>query len=111
MGEIADSMINGESCQLCGVYIGDEVGYPRYCNSCKPKKQHNKPTTGEAAFKGIKNFLSKKNVAWSEVDLICAEYIRPILGEDTTREQRSNKIQEDFGAFIKWFNKYQKERN
>ena len=37
MGDIADAMIEGLFCQLCGGYIdGDEPGYPRYCSDeCK----------------------------------------------------------------------------
>lgn len=33
MGEIADAMINGELCEMCGVALdGDAPGYPRYCS-------------------------------------------------------------------------------
>lgn len=33
MGEIADSMINGEVCEMCGVPLdGDSPGFPRYCS-------------------------------------------------------------------------------
>lgn len=35
MGEYADKFINGESCQECGAYLGEAVGYPRTCRSCK----------------------------------------------------------------------------
>jgi hypothetical protein len=36
MGEIADSMIYGECCEMCGVFLpGEAAGYPRYCSlSC-----------------------------------------------------------------------------
>jgi hypothetical protein len=36
MGEIADAMINGEDCEMCGVFLdGQSPGYPRYCSlSC-----------------------------------------------------------------------------
>lgn len=33
MGEIADSMINGLLCCMCGVVLdGEEPGFPRYCS-------------------------------------------------------------------------------
>lgn len=33
MGEIADMMINGEMCEMCGVYLeGEAGGFPRYCS-------------------------------------------------------------------------------
>lgn len=34
MGEIADSMIDGELCQECGVYLGEGMGFPRSCAAC-----------------------------------------------------------------------------
>ena len=34
MGEIADSMIYGEACSLCGVYLGPATGFPRTCPRC-----------------------------------------------------------------------------
>lgn len=45
MGEIADSMVNGFLCEMCGVYLdGEEPGHPRQCEDCdddkpKPKKK------------------------------------------------------------------------
>ena len=46
MGEIADMMINGELCCLCGVHLDDDGnGYPVVCRSCwddlKPKDRKN----------------------------------------------------------------------
>lgn len=35
MGEIANAVINGDMCELCGVYLGEGDGYPRLCNDCK----------------------------------------------------------------------------
>lgn len=34
MGQLADDMVNGYSCTLCGVYFEDEHGYPVVCQSC-----------------------------------------------------------------------------
>ena len=37
MGDIADMMLEGEMCAMCGVFLtdGQEDGYPRYCSiSC-----------------------------------------------------------------------------
>lgn len=33
MGEIADMMLDGTLCQICGVYLGGN-GYPQTCDSC-----------------------------------------------------------------------------
>lgn len=35
MGEIADSMLDGELCMHCGVYLGDGVGHTRLCFDCE----------------------------------------------------------------------------
>ncbi len=35
MGEIADAMLEGLLCSVCGVYLdGEEPGYPRTCIGC-----------------------------------------------------------------------------
>jgi len=34
MGEIAEMMLDGTLCQSCGEFMGEEVGYPRFCASC-----------------------------------------------------------------------------
>lgn len=34
MGEIADGMIGGDFCEMCGVVlVGEGSGYPRYCSA------------------------------------------------------------------------------
>ena len=46
MGEIADDIINGWCCDLCGQYFNEEHGYPATCSECwigltpKEKKHH-----------------------------------------------------------------------
>lgn len=33
MGEIAESMISGEACEMCGIPLpGEADGFPRYCS-------------------------------------------------------------------------------
>lgn len=35
MGEMADYLINGDDCEVCGMPFVDEGGgYPRTCNAC-----------------------------------------------------------------------------
>jgi hypothetical protein len=44
MGEMADYMINGDDCQVCGEYMGEGDGYPRTCAGCsRPEKNDNDP--------------------------------------------------------------------
>lgn len=39
MGEYADQMLEGESCELCGVYLRYNHGSPQKCNSCKTEER------------------------------------------------------------------------
>ncbi len=32
MGEITEMMLNGTLCEMCGMYIGMDVGIPMYCS-------------------------------------------------------------------------------
>jgi hypothetical protein len=34
MGEIAESMLDGSCCEMCGEYLGEAVGYPQTCAGC-----------------------------------------------------------------------------
>lgn len=34
MGELADDMVNGQSCSWCGVYFDEDHGYPVICKDC-----------------------------------------------------------------------------
>ena len=37
MGEIAEMMLDGTICQVCGEFMGDECGFPRTCTACQPR--------------------------------------------------------------------------
>lgn len=39
MGEIADMTIEGILCQVCGVFMGEGVGYPRTCDVCENREK------------------------------------------------------------------------
>ena len=38
MGEIADMMLDGDLCEICGEYLGDGDGYTRRCAGCEDPK-------------------------------------------------------------------------
>jgi hypothetical protein len=42
MGEISEMMLDGTLCSVCGVFVGDDCGYPRPCDGCasRERKQH-----------------------------------------------------------------------
>ena len=35
MGDIADAMLDGDLCQVCGVYMENGSGFPQTCASCQ----------------------------------------------------------------------------
>lgn len=37
MGEIAEDMINGDACQICGQYFEESYGYSMTCTECGGK--------------------------------------------------------------------------
>ena len=34
MGEMADAIIDGECCELCGCFFKESTGYPCKCKDC-----------------------------------------------------------------------------
>ena len=61
MGDIAEAMIDGLMCQVCGIFMHESVGYPRTCQDCggdfagvpvkkkrKKKKKPNQPAKDAA---------------------------------------------------------------
>ncbi len=53
MGEMADAIVDGKMCVLCGTYFEEEHGYPVVCKSCykelppKEKKDYQRATNRE----------------------------------------------------------------
>lgn len=130
MGEMADMMINGLLCHICGVYLdGEEPGYPRYCSGCKPKNKSKKeqimkniveknkdlgnfkkknPSRGIVAVKGVQNYLKGKSS--TNFETVIRDYNRDVLqlpmyhvADEQLEIELCTEIQKDFGAFIKWF--------
>jgi hypothetical protein len=65
MGEIADMMIEGILCEQCGVFIGDEVGYPRNCG-CDPSMSRPPPPRKPKTVKNVPCGHCKKKFGSSE---------------------------------------------
>lgn len=50
MGEVAEMMMDGTLCQVCGVFIDDEPpGYPVTCGACKFENRMIRQTTPKIA--------------------------------------------------------------
>ena len=53
MGELADDIINGQSCSWCGVCFVKEHGYPVACKDCWEDHDDQHDKTETAAQKAI----------------------------------------------------------
>lgn len=107
MGEIADSIIDGEFDYITGEYLGEGVGYPRsiYDNYQKPKsKKKGSPHTGLHKFISL-NIRRKNNPnVGSYCNIIILKYGEEVLGlKDLSPKQVSNIITKDFKSFKTWF--------
>jgi hypothetical protein len=105
MGEISDSLINGEFDFHTGEYIGRPVGYPRTLDGSLPweKRRPQQPTNG------VMNYLMKKGVRQHQVEEILRKYaehkVWDISGKKFIRKC-SAKIQLDWNGFCNWYAKY-----
>jgi hypothetical protein len=112
MGEIAESMINGDFDFFTGEYMGRGHGTPRTKNkSLEWERGNNKinatdyTSSKEAAFNGVKGYIAMR---WSGRKDIPS--VRNIVGEYTMDacfdlKKKCLEIQKDFGSFVKFINK------
>lgn len=64
MGEIAEMMLDGTLCEGCGVYLGDNNGFPSYCFSCsQDKKVNQKQKNILLNIENFSKFLQKNRLA------------------------------------------------
>jgi hypothetical protein len=75
MGEIADMHLDGTLCECCGEFLGEPVGYPRYCEDCQAPDDPEGDAAFDAevekwAFKAneypVCPHCRKENVDWSD---------------------------------------------
>lgn len=100
MGEIADSLIDGEYDFFTGEYIGRGVGYPRTLNKQLPWGKRDYTASKDAALRGVQKFI-KKRIKVTDITAIVNEYMpEPSLG----LKRKCLDIQKDFGSFVKWMN-------
>jgi hypothetical protein len=64
VGEIADMMLDGIMCELCGTFMEDRQapGYPRKCHCCRRDEQKE-----EKACRKVKCSLCGKSVKWNGI--------------------------------------------
>lgn len=125
MGEIADMMIDGTLDFYTGEYIGKGYGLPRTFDKSLPweKKKINFRNRGKRfkqtnfsqnqGINGVVFWLYDKGITNSENAHSIVKLYSEINGWEITKKKMVSKIcakiQEDFPAFIKWYNE-NKER-
>jgi len=45
MGDIADMMLDGTLCCVCGGYVGEGCDFPTMCKDCKKEEAKNEKTS------------------------------------------------------------------
>ena len=43
MSDYTDDVLDGLMCEICGVFMGESVGYPRKCQTCNHRNKGNMP--------------------------------------------------------------------
>ena len=64
MGEIAEMMLDGTMCQVCGEFMGFSVGYPVTCTGCQPEGDEILGAVSRVVTAGI----TKRTMECSELD-------------------------------------------
>lgn len=103
MGEMADSLIDGEFDCITGEYIGEGVGYSR---TMEKDRTYNH-------IYGVINFIKKnrqiinRHNEHHQIKLICEFCNVPINNKMSYKEKEALcvKIQADFGKFVKYLKK------
>lgn len=113
MGDIAESLINGEFDEWTGEYIGPAVGYPRsrdpehYSNrKWRAPTDKNSPTYGSNPLGGVEKWLKVNGI--SRTGRCIWRYSTEVLNNsydvtDTTKKKEAAiQIQEQWDTFTKW---------
>ncbi len=79
MGEIADSIIDGDFCQECGIWMGSGAGYPRSCKGCDPVNGEACEDPGKHDFPRAKG-LRRENRAGAEDQFTAAQKLAELNG-------------------------------
>lgn len=70
MGEIAESVLEGEACMYCGEYLGGGDGYPRRCPGCMGQDI-------DASVASTKRRKAMRKTIYTAQCDICLKYLRP----------------------------------
>lgn len=88
MGEIADMMIDGEMCSLCGEYLGGGDGFSRLCAACQrggggtiepPTNPYRCPVCGKAAksrtWNGVRSHVRDAHAKRPDLQAVALEQV------------------------------------
>lgn len=116
MGEIADMMLDGTLCEGCGTYMGNQVGYPRKCDSCSghPKRKKKSGHSTRNKVNGVRRYVKKlfHNMMDSDVEELCILYAkeRGVYTEEMSKRQAMLYCQSIFPQFASWIREKSKHK-
>ena len=103
MGEIADSIINGDFDEISGEYLGRGQGFPRsiHRNDRKPNPVYG--VTNYLTQRGFKNDVIKVKIV---KDFLTSKNFdfKTIESEELKFDKMCEEVSKDFGAFVKFVN-------
>lgn len=97
MGEIAEALINGDDCQICGVPFDDEGdGFPRTCAGCSDDDDDDLASD----YRAMKEEKKRRHAEWYATNMQLLEKsglkYRSVSGGQTLLFREPNKPKIDF---------------
>lgn len=99
MGEIADSIINGDFDYITGEYLGPGDGFPR---TSEDSQGWDFKTTKSKSLNGLLKFLKNHADSQEIAEDMIRTYASEMFGEGDMSGPTAKRIQEDFNKFRKW---------
>jgi len=111
MGEIADGLINGDFDSITGEYLGEGFGFPRTKHKGYIQKVRRFKKSSVKEISGLRKYMSRFDWIKSTSDCndLVFEYCSLVIEFEGDLIRCSQKIQEDFGSFVTWIKKQDKE--
>lgn len=105
MGEIANSLINGEFDFHTGEYLGKPVGHPRTLDRSLSWEKRSFTKTNQE--RGVRNWLSKNSVTDALVQSLAVKKWAADKGIELSENKSITdlcvEVQKDFRGFCEWF--------
>lgn len=93
MGDVADAMLGGELCEMCGVYLeGEAEGIPRYCSAQCAKDRGAAPE--QVVVKAKHSWVPQPKKPKAQCP-VCKQWIKQVGMTDHVRDKHEPKVVAD----------------